>query len=61
MSCSTGIFTQDVVVVTPFRLTLHLGKANMVLNEVRHVVFDEADTLCDTFYQKERPKSSEVQ
>lgn len=46
----------DVVVATPFRLTLHLGKGNMYLNEVRHMVFDEADTLCDTFYQKETSK-----
>lgn len=46
----------DVVVTTPFRLILHLGKADMVLNEVRHVVFDEADTLCDTFYEKDTSK-----
>ncbi|CAE6973603.1 unnamed protein product [Symbiodinium natans] len=46
----------DVVVTTPFRLILHLGKADMVLNEVRHVVFDEADTLCDTFYEKDSSK-----
>ena len=28
----------------------------MELHEVRHVVLDEADTLCDTFYQKEASK-----
>ncbi|CAK9035666.1 unnamed protein product [Durusdinium trenchii] len=46
----------DVVVATPFRLILHLAKAHLELNDVRHVVLDEADTLCDTFYQKEASK-----
>eukprot|EP00931_Biecheleriopsis_adriatica_P060143 TRINITY_DN36104_c0_g1_i2.p1 TRINITY_DN36104_c0_g1~~TRINITY_DN36104_c0_g1_i2.p1 ORF type:complete len:682 (+),score=133.16 TRINITY_DN36104_c0_g1_i2:81-2048(+) len=46
----------DVVVATPFRLMLHLGKANMVLNQIRHVVLDEADTLCDTFYEQDSRK-----
>lgn len=31
-------------------------KAHLELNDVRHVVLDEADTLCDTFYQKEASK-----
>eukprot|EP00913_Durusdinium_trenchii_P034706 g32468.t1 len=46
----------DVVVATPFRLILHLAKAHLELNDARHVVLDEADTLCDTFYQKEASK-----
>ncbi|CAJ1344298.1 unnamed protein product [Effrenium voratum] len=46
----------DIVVCTPFRLILHLGKVNMLLPEVRHLVIDEADTLCDTFYEKDTSK-----
>eukprot|EP00933_Yihiella_yeosuensis_P043756 TRINITY_DN38688_c0_g1_i2.p1 TRINITY_DN38688_c0_g1~~TRINITY_DN38688_c0_g1_i2.p1 ORF type:complete len:476 (-),score=89.90 TRINITY_DN38688_c0_g1_i2:107-1534(-) len=46
----------DIVVATPFRLILHLGKANMVLKQVRHLVLDEADTLCDTFYEEDSRK-----
>ncbi|CAE8675982.1 unnamed protein product, partial [Polarella glacialis] len=42
----------DIVVATPYRLMLHLGKTNMVLSQVRHLVLDEADTLCDTFYEE---------
>ncbi|KAF4668446.1 hypothetical protein FOL47_003029 [Perkinsus chesapeaki] len=43
----------DVVVCTPARLLLHLMKGNVKLGEVTHIVIDEADTLCDTFYEKE--------
>ncbi|EEQ99999.1 DEAD box ATP-dependent RNA helicase, putative [Perkinsus marinus ATCC 50983] len=43
----------DVVVCTPARLLLHLMKGNVKLGEVTHLVIDEADTLCDTFYEKE--------
>lgn len=46
----------DVVVATPYRLMLHLGKENMFIRHVRHVVIDEADTLCDTFYQEDVAK-----
>mmetsp|Transcript_59901 Transcript_59901/g.194152 ORF Transcript_59901/g.194152 Transcript_59901/m.194152 type:complete len:583 (+) Transcript_59901:1616-3364(+) len=43
----------DIVVGTPFRLILHLGKEHMFLKHVRHIVLDEADTLCDQFYQQD--------
>merc|ERR1740121_1725198 len=46
----------DIVVTTPYRLMLHLGKENMFLKHVRHLVIDEADTLCDTFYQQDVAK-----
>lgn len=46
----------DIVVTTPYRLMLHLGKENMFLKHVKHLVIDEADTLCDTFYQEDVAK-----
>eukprot|EP00929_Paragymnodinium_shiwhaense_P112598 TRINITY_DN80853_c0_g1_i1.p1 TRINITY_DN80853_c0_g1~~TRINITY_DN80853_c0_g1_i1.p1 ORF type:complete len:672 (-),score=118.29 TRINITY_DN80853_c0_g1_i1:67-2082(-) len=46
----------DIVVTTPFRILIHLGKENMFLHQVRHLVFDEADTLCDTFYENDSKK-----
>jgi len=46
----------DIVVGTPWRLILHLGKENMHLSQVGHIVFDEADTICDTFYEKDAHK-----
>merc|ERR1740121_858620 len=46
----------DIVVVTPYRLMLHLGKENMFLKQIKHLVIDEADTLCDTFYQQDVAK-----
>jgi superfamily II DNA/RNA helicase len=33
-----------------------LAKSNCFLGQVRHVVVDEADTLCDTFYEKDTLK-----
>eukprot|EP00971_Amphidinium_carterae_P233081 4626387-Amphidinium_carterae.1 len=46
----------DLVVGTPHRLILHLGKGDMSLNQVRHFVVDEADTLMDTFYENDIAK-----
>lgn len=46
----------DIVVGTPHRLVLHLGKENCFLGQVQHVVVDEADTLCDTFYERDTQK-----
>lgn len=44
------------MVATPGRLILHLGKENMFLHQVRHLVLDEADTLCDTYYEADAKK-----
>lgn len=46
----------DVVVATPQRLVLHLAKDHCRLNQVKHVVVDEADTLFDSFYETETSK-----
>ncbi|CAI9149555.1 unnamed protein product [Rangifer tarandus platyrhynchus] len=43
----------DVLITTPARLMLHLHKRNVNLRRVRAVVVEEADTLCDTFYEQE--------
>ena len=34
-------------------IAITCGEAGSCHGEVRHVVFDEADTLCDTFYEKD--------
>ncbi|KEP61147.1 UNVERIFIED_CONTAM: DEAD/DEAH box helicase domain-containing protein [Hammondia hammondi] len=43
----------DVVVATPARLLLHLHKKNVNMHRVRALVVEEADTLCDSFYEQE--------
>ncbi|PFH36713.1 DEAD/DEAH box helicase domain-containing protein [Besnoitia besnoiti] len=43
----------DVVVATPARLLLHLHKKNVNMRRVQALVVEEADTLCDAFYEQE--------
>eukprot|EP00400_MALV-I_sp_L67-5_P000201 gene201-820_t len=43
----------DVCVATPWRLLLHMQNSSMSLHNVESLVVDEADMLCDTFYEKE--------
>nr|PIM01989.1 DEAD/DEAH box helicase domain-containing protein [Toxoplasma gondii COUG] len=43
----------DVVVATPARLLLHLHKKNVNMHRVQALVIEEADTLCDSFYEQE--------
>ncbi|CBZ54377.1 putative ATP-dependent RNA helicase [Neospora caninum Liverpool] len=43
----------DVVVSTPARLLLHLHKKNVNMNRVMALVIEEADTLCDSFFEQE--------
>ena len=43
----------DFLVATPHRLQIHLQKRNVVFSDVEVLVIDEADTLCDTFYEKD--------
>ncbi len=37
----------DIVVATPGRLLEHIGKKNLTLDMVKHLVLDEADTILD--------------
>eukprot|EP00392_Amoebophrya_sp_AT5.2_P008967 g8995.t1 len=41
----------DFLVGTPHRLLIHIEKKNLNLRSLESVVLDEADTLCDTFYE----------
>ncbi|CEM35831.1 unnamed protein product [Vitrella brassicaformis CCMP3155] len=43
----------DVVIGTPWRVLFHLDKGNMHLTHLDALIIDEADTLCDTFYEQE--------
>jgi len=43
----------DVVIGTPARLLIHASRFNIFFNEVTSIVLDEADVLCDTFYEKD--------
>eukprot|EP00397_Hematodinium_sp_SG-2012_P039978 GEMP01043741.1.p1 GENE.GEMP01043741.1~~GEMP01043741.1.p1 ORF type:complete len:548 (+),score=91.66 GEMP01043741.1:129-1772(+) len=43
----------DVVVGTPARLLIHAQRYNIFFSEIQSLVIDEADTLCDTFYEKD--------
>jgi hypothetical protein len=62
-SCSAGLsFVKevrdlrngvDVVIATPARMLLHIYKGNMSFAHLKYLVIDEADTLCDTFYEQE--------
>lgn len=48
---STGA---DLVVATPSRLQLHLkNPSGLKLNHLKSLVFDEADTICDSVYEKD--------
>ncbi|CAD7951129.1 unnamed protein product [Amoebophrya sp. A25] len=48
MLCNTGV---DLIVGTPHRLLIHLTKKNLSFRALESCVLDEADTLCDTFYE----------
>ena len=43
----------DLIVTTPSRLQLHMKHGSVRLSEVEFLVVDEADTLCDSVYEKE--------
>ncbi|PHJ23859.1 dead deah box helicase domain-containing protein, partial [Cystoisospora suis] len=43
----------DVIVCTPARLMLHLHKHNLNMRRVMSMVIEEADTLCDSFFEQE--------
>ncbi|KAF8820963.1 DEAD/DEAH box helicase domain-containing protein [Cardiosporidium cionae] len=43
----------DIVIATPARLLLHLKKGNVTLSMLKHFVVEEADALCDTFFEQD--------
>jgi len=43
----------DIIIGTPARLLIHAQRYNIFFSEIQSIVLDEADTLCDTFYEKD--------